>query len=46
MNIPTDIKISVSFIAVLLLGFVPMIAIWMPDILLAIKSRPKRKAAD
>jgi hypothetical protein len=34
MKIPTDIKISTSFVAVLLLGFVPVIAIWLPEVLM------------
>ena len=38
-NIPADIAIGASFVAVFLLAFIPgWIAIWSPDLLLAIKA--------
>ena len=37
-SIPADIKISVFFIAVFLLGFIPVLALWLPDILIALKA--------
>jgi hypothetical protein len=38
-NIPTDIAISASFVAVLLLAFIPgWLVVWSPDLLLAIKA--------
>jgi hypothetical protein len=38
-DIPTDIAISAAFIGVFLLAFIPgWIAIWSPDLLLAIKA--------
>jgi hypothetical protein len=43
MKIPTDIKIIISFIAVLFLGFIPTIAIWLPDVLMAIKTAQDEK---
>jgi hypothetical protein len=38
-NIPTDIAISLSFVAAFLLALVPSwLLIWSPDLLLAIKT--------
>jgi hypothetical protein len=37
-NIPTDVAISASFVAVFLLAFVPASWLFAPDLLLAIKA--------
>jgi hypothetical protein len=38
-DVPTDIAISASFVAVFLLAFVPgWLLVWSPDLLLAIKA--------
>jgi hypothetical protein len=38
-NVPTDIAISASFVAVFLLALIPgWLAVWSPDLLLAIKA--------
>jgi hypothetical protein len=39
MKIPTDVKISGSFIAVFLLGLIPVFAFWLPDVLIAIAAK-------
>ena len=36
-DIPTDFKISAWFIAVFLLALAPIIAVWLPDVWVAIK---------
>jgi hypothetical protein len=38
LNIPTDVAISASFVAVFLLAFVPASWVFAPDLLLAIRA--------
>jgi hypothetical protein len=45
-DIPTDVAISASFVAVFLLAFVPWLLFFSPDLLLAIKAFQAKQRAE